>query len=159
MFILLLSVRGWYHFVRSRKREISKLEQTRFLGFLLLKTSVMLLPFVLIWTVFLDPEVQQYLTGFAGWSVPVFFWLYLLAAWGLTFWSLNDQRNRCRTCLEHLRMPVNRGSYSSLVIDRPATESICIYGHGTLYVPGTHLLNLDSVSWTANHEMWQQLAL
>ena len=159
LFILVLACRGWYLFVRSGKSEISKWHQVRFLGFLLLKTTVLLTPMVLVWMLFLDPGVQQYLTGLAGWSVPVFFWIYLLSAWGLTIWSLNDQQYRCRTCLHHLRMPVGRGSWSSLVLDRPATESICIFGHGTLYVPGTRLLNLDSVNWTANREMWHQLAV
>jgi len=159
LFVGLLSLRGWFKFIRSGKQEISKWHQARFLGFLLLKTTVVLFPLLVCWILFMDPQVQQYLTGLNGWSVPIFFWIFLLSAWGLTFWSLNDQRNRCRTCLEHLRMPVNRGSWSSLVIDRPATESICVYGHGTLYVPGTHLLNLDSVSWTANRDMWRQLAV
>ncbi len=159
LFVVALSIRGWYKFLKSQSQKIPKLHQARFLGFLLLKTAVLLLPLVLVWILFVDPEVQKYLSALAGWSLPVFFWLYTLAAWGLTFWSLNDQRNRCRTCLHHLRMPVNRGSYSSLVIDRPAVESICIFGHGTLYVPGTHLLDLDSVNWTVNQEMWTQLAV
>lgn len=159
LFLLMLAGRGWYLFLRSGKQEISKWQQLRFLGFLVVKTAVALSPLIPIWVLFVDPAVQQYFTGFAGWSVPVFFWIYLLGAWGLTIWSLNDQQYRCRTCLTHLRMPVGRGSWSSLVLDRPATESICIYGHGTLYVPGTKLLNLDAVNWTANREMWHQLAV
>ncbi len=159
LFIVVLSCRGWYLFVKSGKAEISKWHQARFLTFLIVKTSVALAPMILIWMLFLDPAIQQYLTGLAGWGVPVFFWMFLLSAWGLTFWSLNDHQYRCRTCLQHLRMPVGRGSWSSLVLDRPATESICVYGHGTLYVPGTRLLSLDSVNWTANREMWHQLAV
>ena len=159
VFIAVLIARGWWSFLTAPTREITIGQHARFLGFLFLKTTVALLPLVLMWILFVDPQVQQYFTGFSGWSIPVFFWAYLLAAWGLTFWSLNDQRNRCRKCLQHLRMPVNRGSWSSLVINRPATESICTYGHGTLYVPGTHLLNLDSVSWRSNHDMWDQLAV
>jgi hypothetical protein len=159
LFVLLVICRGWIRFLRLEPRPIKNWRQARFLGLLLPKTALLLSPLILVWILFVDPTVQQYFTIFAGWSIPVFFWFYVITAAVLTAFSLNDQQNRCPVCLHHLRMPVGRGSWSSLVIDRPATESICTYGHGTLYVPGTHLLNLDSVNWKPNREMWQQLAV
>jgi len=159
LFVCLIVCRGWIRFLRLGQRQIGNWQQARFLGLLLPKTAILLSPLILVWMLFVDPAVQQYFTVFAGWSIPVFFWFYVITAGVLTAWSLSDQQDRCPVCLHHLRMPVGRGSWSSLVIDRPATESICIYGHGTLYVPGTHLLNLDSVNWTANRDMWQQLAV
>ncbi|MDQ6678240.1 MAG: ABC transporter permease [Acidobacteriota bacterium] len=156
-FVVALAIRGWFKFLGPERRRIYKGQQLRYLAFLVFKTAVLLLPLTLVWILFVDPEVQQYLTGLAGWGVPVFFWIYLLTAWGLTIWSLHDQQNRCRTCLQHLKMPLNRGTWSSLVLDRPATESICVFGHGTLYVPGTRLLNLDSVNWTPREDMWREL--
>jgi len=157
VFVIALALRGWFKFLKTERGRISKSEQLRYLVFLVFKTAVLLLPMMLVWILFVDPEVQQYLQGLAGWGVPVFFWIYLLSAWGLTIWSLHDQQNRCRTCLQHLKMPLNRGTWSSLVLDRPATESICVFGHGTLYVPGTRLLNLDSVNWTPREGIWQEL--
>jgi hypothetical protein len=111
----------------------------------------------LVWIVLVDPGVQQFLVDLAGWAMPIQFWAFLLASWGLTAWSLRDQQQRCRTCCERLRMPVESGLWSSLVLDRPRTEYICPYGHGTLYVPGTKLLDLDAVNWTPNRDFWNEL--
>jgi hypothetical protein len=92
-----------------------------------------------------------------GLAMPVVFWTFLLLSWGAVFWCLRDQQNRCRVCLHVLRMPVASGLWSSLVLDRPRTEYICPYGHGTLYVPGTRLLDLDAVNWTPHDDMWTDL--
>jgi hypothetical protein len=43
-----------------------------------------------------------------------------------------DVDARCPSCLESLRMPLERGHLDSLLIDPPETESVCIQGHGTL---------------------------
>ena len=51
---------------------------------------------------------------------------------GLLYLVVWDQRYRCRTCLRRLRMPLLTGSWPNmLLIGRPRTEYICIYGHGT----------------------------
>src|ERR1035438_8469469 len=57
---------------------------------------------------------------------------FLLAA-GAMYVIAWDQRRRCRTCLRWLRMPVETGSWSRmLLLGRPRIEYICPYGHGTL---------------------------
>lgn len=84
-------------------------------------------------------------------------WIVLLLSCGVVYWSLADQSVRCRSCLRRLRMPVTRGSWASLVIDRPAINYICPFGHGELYVPGTRLLPLDAMTWTDRGDMWREL--
>src|ERR1700729_2983342 len=56
--------------------------------------------------------------------------LLTLFGFGLLWLIVWDQRSRCRTCLRKLRMPVGTGSWSHmLLLGRPKTEYICIYGH------------------------------
>lgn len=156
-FVCLMSLGALARFLFQRKRNITLGQQTRYLGFLIAKTAVIFTALGVFWIVLVDPSVQKFLSGMAGWSMPVLFWCFLLGSWGLTFWSLRDQQHRCRVCCQILRMPVDSGQWSSLVIDRPRTEYICAFGHGTLYVPGTRLLDLDSVNWTSHQDMWSEL--
>lgn len=46
-------------------------------------------------------------------------------------WRL-DVNARCPSCLESLRMPMERGHLNSLLLDPLEVESVCIQGHGTL---------------------------
>ncbi len=158
LFVFVIALGALWRFFRSESRMISLGEQVRYLAFLLGKTAFLLLLFSISWIVFNDFAIQELLIGLGGWGMPIAFWLFLLTAWGVTFWSLRDQQNRCRRCCQPLRMPVHSGQWSSLVLDRPHTEYICPYGHGTLYVPGTRLLDLDAVNWTANRDMWHELS-
>jgi hypothetical protein len=157
-FVLAIACGTLWRFFRSYPRIISLKEQVYYLGFLLGKTALLLLLFSGFWITFNDSAIQELLIGLNGWGMPIAFWLFLLTAWGVTFWSLRDQQNRCRRCCHPLRMPVHSGQWSSLVLDRPHTEYICPFGHGTLYVPGTRLLDLDSVNWTTNRDMWHELS-
>lgn len=157
LFVFAVAIGAFIKFLREPMRTIPLREELRYLAFLLVKTLVLLSAMALCWILCADPGVQRLLTDLAGWAMPILFWMFLLTAWGLTFWSLRDQQNRCRTCCTRLRMPVESGLWSSLVLDRPRTEFICPYGHGTLYVPGTKLLDLDSINWTSNHDMWREL--
>src|SRR6185437_3883935 len=59
------------------------------------------------------------------------FWLF---AGGLAWLIILDQRYRCRTCARKLRMPIQRGSWTNVLLGAPRTEYICPYGHGTLNV-------------------------
>ena len=77
---------------------------------------------------------------------------------GLLYLVIWDQRYRCRTCLRRLRMPVSTGSWPNmLLIGRPRTEYICIYGHGTLIVPEVQLTGGPSSDWEPHEDMWTEL--
>ena len=83
-----------------------------------------------------------------------------LAAFGLLWLIVWDQRNRCRTCLRWLRMPVGTGSWSHmLLLGRPKTEYICIYGHGTLKVADVQITGHENPDWQAHDDdIWKELA-
>lgn len=156
-FVCLVAAIALVKFQRSHSRNIRLAEQLRYLGFLLAKSFFLFVGLALAWIVAVDPSIQQFLVGLAGWAMPIFLWAFVLTSWGVTAWSLREQQRRCRTCCTRLRMPVESGLWSSLVLDRPHTDYICPYGHGTLYVPGTKLLDLDALNWTPNGDFWNEL--
>jgi hypothetical protein len=156
-FVLFVSLGGLARFLLEMKRSVTLKQHFRFLGFLLIRTILVLFAFGLIWAIFMDRSVQHLFMDGSNFVLPFFSWTFLLATWGATFWCLRDQQHRCRVCCAELRMPVNSGRWSSLVLDRPRTEYICPYGHGTLYVPGTRLLDIDAVNWTSHDDIWREL--
>lgn len=77
---------------------------------------------------------------------------------GLVYLSVLDQRYRCRVCLRRLRMPVEKGSWSRmLLLGRPKVEYICIYGHGTLNVPEVQISGTETPEWEQKGDMWAEL--
>jgi hypothetical protein len=84
--------------------------------------------------------------------------LWFLMACGLVYVCVWDQRYRCRVCLRRLRMPVETGSWSRmLLLGRPRIEYICIYGHGTLNVAELQISGLENSEWNPHGEMWDEL--
>jgi hypothetical protein len=91
-------------------------------------------------------------------SGPFLVWLYILGAMGVLFWSLADQRARCRVCLRLLGFPVRIGCPGCLLLDWSGTELLCSEGHGVLHVP--HMApswDEDREHWIALDESWQEL--
>jgi hypothetical protein len=156
-FVLFVSLGGLARFLLQLKRSVTLKQHFRFLGFLLARTLLVLSAFGMLWVIFMDRSVQHLFMDGSNFVLPFFSWAFLLATWGATFWCLRDQQYRCRVCCQELKMPVNSGRWSSLVLDRPRTEYICPYGHGTLYVPGTRLLDIDAVNWTSHDDIWREL--
>jgi hypothetical protein len=84
--------------------------------------------------------------------------LWFLAGCGLLYLCIRDQRYRCRVCLRRLRMPVETGSWSRmLLLGRPRIEYICPYGHGTLNVAELQISGLENPEWNPHGEMWDEL--
>jgi hypothetical protein len=84
--------------------------------------------------------------------------IWFLAAAGLLYLCILDQRYRCRVCLRRLRMPVETGSWSRmLLLGRPRIEYICPYGHGTLKEEELQISGLDNPEWTQSGDMWDEL--
>lgn len=81
-------------------------------------------------------------------SGPFLVWLYILGAMGVLFWSLADQRARCRVCLRLLCFPVRIGCPGCLLLDWSGTELLCSEGHGVLHVP------LMAASWDQQADHW-----
>jgi hypothetical protein len=82
-----------------------------------------------------------------------------LIAVGLISLSVRDQRQRCRTCLRRLIMPVATGSWGNiLTIGRPQTEWICPFGHGTLRIDELQITGKESPDWTRHDDdIWKEL--
>lgn len=77
---------------------------------------------------------------------------------GLCYVAIWDQRLRCRTCLRHLRMPVNEGGFHRVLFAPPKTGYICPFGHGTLRVPELKEVNRDPSDWVEHDEdIWKEL--
>ena len=91
-------------------------------------------------------------------SGPLLLWLYIVGAMGVFFWSLADQRARCRVCLRLLCFPVRIGCPGCLLLDWSGTELACTEGHGILHVP--HLAPCwedESQHWISLDESWREL--
>jgi hypothetical protein len=86
----------------------------------------------------------------------VMFGLALFTA-GLTWLVIWDQRYRCRTCLRRLRMPIQTGSWTHVLLGAPRTEYICIYGHGTLKVAELQITGRQQPDWEPHEDMWKEL--
>lgn len=84
---------------------------------------------------------------------------FLLAA-GVGYAIVRDQRRRCRVCLRRLRMPVETGSWGSMLqLGRPRIEYICPYGHGTLTEEELQISGLANPEWTGHSgDIWEELA-
>lgn len=83
--------------------------------------------------------------------------VWFLISAGLLYLCVLDQRYRCRVCLRRLRMPIETGSWSRmLLVGRPRIEYICPYGHGTLKEEELHLSGADN-EWTESGDMWDEL--
>ncbi len=81
-------------------------------------------------------------------SGPFLVWLYIAGAMAVFFWSVADQRARCRVCLRLLCFPVRIGCPGCLLLDWSGTELLCTQGHGVLHVP------LLAPSWDQEAEHW-----
>lgn len=84
--------------------------------------------------------------------------VWFLFSYGLFYLAIWDQRYRCRTCLRKLRMPVETGSWGSMLqLGRPRIEYICPYGHGTLNVDEVQISGSVLPEWTENGDIWAEL--
>lgn len=84
--------------------------------------------------------------------------LWFLLCCGILYLCIWDQRYRCRVCLRRLRMPIETGSWGSMLrLGRPRIEYICPYGHGTLKEEELQISGLENPEWTPHAEMWDEL--
>jgi hypothetical protein len=119
--------------------------------------------YYLVWALFPPPPLTRYgrLTTNFLWSAPYTF--LILAVWlvgvGLVSLAIRDQRQRCRTCLRRLIMPVASGSWGNILrLGRPKTEWICPFGHGTLRVDNLQITGSESPDWKPHQDdIWKEL--
>ncbi|HUP03692.1 MAG TPA: hypothetical protein VMU19_06870 [Bryobacteraceae bacterium] len=86
-------------------------------------------------------------SGILVYNIVLMGWVLLCAA-ALALIVI-DQFRRCRVCLRRLRMPLETGSWSGVLLTgRPRTEYICPYGHGTLRQEELGISGLRLPEWT-----------
>lgn len=84
--------------------------------------------------------------------------IWFLITSGLLYLCIWDQRYRCRVCLRRLRMPIETGSWSRmLLVGRPRIEYICPFGHGTLKEEELQIYGRENPEWTASGDLWEEL--
>ena len=83
--------------------------------------------------------------------------LFFIFSWSLIRLIIWDQRHRCRTCLRRLRMPIQTGSWTHVLLGAPRTEYICLYGHGTLKVAELQITGHQEPDWEPHDDMWKEL--
>ena len=92
-----------------------------------------------------------------GYTLAVLVWFLLCTA--AVYFIFFDQKYRCRVCLRKLRMPIETGSWSRmLMFGRPRIEYICPYGHGTLKEDELQISGLENPEWTPHSDdIWDEL--
>jgi hypothetical protein len=96
--------------------------------------------------------------GILVYSIVLLGWFLLCA--GALAAIVFDQVRRCRVCLRRLRMPVETGSWGSMLLSgRPRIEYICPYGHGTLKADELQIYGIRMPEWTAHDGgLWEELS-
>lgn len=127
----------------------------RYWSLLALKAAAGLVLVTLVWievgTLLRGPIHREGWRTLVGLSTVL---VYVAATGRAMLWTIEDQRQRCRTCLRRLVAPVTVGSWASS-FDPPATESLCENGHGALAVSDRETNGQDR--WTRLDESWQTL--
>ncbi len=91
-----------------------------------------------------------------SYTLAILIWFLLCS--GALYLCVWDQRYRCRVCLRRLRMPIETGSWSSMLLfGRPRIEYICPYGHGTLKEEELQIAGLENPEWTSHPDLWEEL--
>jgi hypothetical protein len=108
------------------------------------------------------PEPRPYLEhgpfpASHGLIISIALMFQALFAAGLVWLIIWDQRYRCRTCLRRLRMPIQTGSWTHVLLGAPHTEYICTYGHGTLKVAELQITGRQQPDWEPHEDMWKEL--
>ena len=111
------------------------------------------------------PEPEILTTRRKSWFAQDLRWtmaalIYVLLGCGMLKMILWDQRYRCRTCLRRLRMPLETGSWPSMLLTgKPRTEYICPYGHGTLKMAEVQISGHERPHWQPHgDDIWKELS-
>jgi hypothetical protein len=140
-------------------------QQVRYWGFLLLKLAIAAAGsgFTLwVLNLFWAPRTKLFHLAWGMFSFDLLYTtlagVWFLFSYGLIYLAIWDQRYRCRTCLRHLCMPIETGSWGHMLqLGRPQMEYICPYGHGKLNVEELQISGKVSPAWTEHGDMWDEL--
>jgi hypothetical protein len=128
----------------------------RFWTFLFVKTALAVLAVLLI-TIEYAGAGKLSVTGGNQPNEPVAFWLWVVGTMLCIWWSIADQKMRCRICERRFVMPVRIGSPDRVLFEHESTELVCPGGHGTLYVEGMTETFRQEGRWTKLDDSWKDL--
>lgn len=74
-------------------------------------------------------------------------------------WAQHEQRQRCPVCLHQLARPVRVGTYAQIFLGWNGTESVCLQGHGTLYLDFETAGHASRAEWIGMDSTWADLFL
>lgn len=79
--------------------------------------------------------------------------VYLFAG----FWAIDDQRQRCPSCLRRLTNPARVGERSRSFLNFSGMEYVCAEGHGLLHVPDFPTSWFNGQRWLTLDRSWSGL--
>jgi hypothetical protein len=130
----------------------------RRMSYFLAKTVLALLLVLFVGLEWSRPESAILLASKDPASGLFLVWFFIVGAMGVLFWSVADQRARCKECLRLLCSPVRIGCPGCLLLDWSGTELLCSEGHGVLHVPElASTWDIDSEQWITLDESWRGL--
>lgn len=126
-------------------------------AFFLMKTALGLTAVLLAGMEFTRASSINMLGGTDALTEPLSSWLFLMGSMGVLFWSMHDQRHRCRICLRRLGLAAHVGCTGCMLLDWAGTELVCMEGHGMLHVPEMVACWQDPRKWSSLDDSWQSL--
>jgi hypothetical protein len=136
----------------------------KYWGYLVAKVSVAAATLYVLWRVIASmfPPLKPFMEGgpnpvTRSLNLTFTMLLFSLVVVGVLWVVAWDQRYRCRTCLRKLRMPIQTGSWTHVLLGAPRTEYICPYGHGTLKVFELQITGRQEPDWEPHQDMWKEL--
>lgn len=130
---------------------------SRYLAFFISKTALLLAVAAACWTEIATALPIPITGGIdAGTAAPLVLLLLVCQAFVLR-WSLDDQASRCPVCCRLVSMPVTVGSRSSLILDRPGVQFLCLRGHGTLLLSDLRACTGERSRWTPADRSWHDV--
>jgi hypothetical protein len=156
MAVLMCKVR--FRNVRRAWTPAHKAATLRRMGYFLAKT---ILAFALVLLAGLEwsrPESSILLASKDAANGLFLVWFFVAGTMGALFWSIADQRARCKECLRLLCSPVRIGCPGCLLLNWSGTELLCSEGHGILHVPElASTWDIDSEQWITLDDSWRGL--
>ena len=130
----------------------------RKLGYFLAKTGLALSLVLFAGLEWSRPETSILFASKDAASGLLLVWFFIVGAMGVLFWSIADQRARCKECLRLLCSPVRIGCPGCLLLNWSGTELLCSEGHGVLHVPElASSWDIESERWITLDESWRGL--
>jgi hypothetical protein len=133
---------------------IRRRSEWRFWAFFFAKTALATTAVLLV-AIDYGGAGQLSITGGNQPGEPVAFWMWIVGTVLCLWWSITDQKMRCRTCQSRFVMPVRIGSPDRVLFEHEATEMVCPKGHGTLFVDGMTETFRQEGRWTKLDESWK----